>query len=98
MLLHQEKALDLLLFLLLSFLVSCVLCFCCYFRKGKEEDEGNCCGGVLDAIDHGHELVRIPKTVIKILTSFCVSTENSVNLIFRANLRHVTNKVKTVQR
>ena len=67
-------------------------------QKERKRTKETVVGGIIDAIDRGYELARIPKTAIKILTSFYVSTERSVNLIFRANLRHVTNKVKTIQR
>ena len=67
-------------------------------KKERKRTKETYVGGILDVIDRGYELVRIPKTVINILNSFYVSTKSSVDLICRANLRHVTNKVKNIQR
>ena len=41
-------------------------CRCCCFAKGKERKrtKETVVGGVLDAIDRGHKLVRIPKKEI----------------------------------
>ena len=63
----------------------------------KKRSKETIVGAILDAIDRGHELTRIPTTLICILTSFFVSIESSVGLFFRTNLRHANNKVKDNQ-
>ena len=51
-------------------------------QKQRKRTKENVVGGILDAVDHRCELARIPKTVVSILTSFFVSKESSVDLIF----------------
>ena len=68
----------------------------CLERKERNEEKETVVVVVLDAIDRGQKLARIPKTE-RISTSFCVSTENSVDLTFRAKLRRTLTRVKTAQ-
>ena len=51
-------------------------------KKERNRTKDDIVGGVLDTIDPGHELARIAKKEIWVLTSFCASTESYVDLIF----------------